>query len=149
MKPRILLITSGSLLMIGVAMSWATLTSEFVGFSRRIMALGSDELLLAAGGLILLLIGMFGKNRPGKIYSDSGLIISILCGFIAYKLLVATFPAEGGASTSLGLGLGCLRPVASFLGLLGSLMRTSVALVVSVEPTETIPQLYSERVQPK
>jgi hypothetical protein len=142
MKPRTLLIISGLLLMAGVAVSWATLTSEVIGFSHRIIALGSDELLLAVGGLILLLIGIFGKGHPGKMFSASGLILSILCGMISYKLLVAALPFEQGITTADGLGLSCLRPLAALLGFLGSIMRTSAETAVSVAP------VYSESVKP-
>jgi hypothetical protein len=148
MKPRTLLIISGLLLMVGVAVSWATLPSNFIGFSRRILALGSDELLLALGGLILLLIGIFGKSHPGKIFSDSGLIISILCGMISYKLLVATLPFEGGITTALGLGLSCLRPLAALSAFLGSIMHTSAESIVSVAPAEPVLPVYSEPVKP-
>ncbi len=123
MKPKTLITVGGFLLMVGAAMPWATI--EFLGISRRFTGLEGDGVLSALGGLLLFLIGIFGKGKPGKSFSIFGAIVAILCGLLLVSKLftIATLSTTDGITPSLGFGLSCLSPLGALFGLIGSAMK--------------------------
>ncbi len=126
MKPKTIVIVSGLLLMVGAALPWATVTSDFLGISRSITGLEGDGILSALGGLLLFLVGIFGKGKPGKSFSIFGAIVAILCGLLLVSKLftIATLSTTDGITPSLGFGLSCLSPLGALFGLIGSVMKT-------------------------
>jgi hypothetical protein len=125
MNPKILLIASGILLLVGAALPWATVSSDLLGVSRTITGFESDGILSGPGGLILLLIGIFAKGKPGEMFSPPGFTVTILCGFVVgAKLFTAlTYVPASDITISLGSGLGIFSPLGVVLGFLGSVYK--------------------------
>jgi hypothetical membrane protein len=139
MKSKILItrafvIAGGLLLIVGAVMPWLTLTNDnpFPGFPAVCTGLQGNESYngnTLLGGLILVLIGIFRKDEPGKSFSMFGVIVSVLCGLVILQVnLTYVFYlfsiAEDGGHGSFGIGLTRLSPLGALLGLIGSLLKT-------------------------
>ena len=135
-----LLILSGILLLAGAALPWATVSSDLLGVSRTIMGFESDGILSGPGGLILLLIGIFAKGKPGEMFSPPGFTVTILCGFIVgAKLFTAlTYVPASDITISVGSGLSIFSPLGIVLGFLGSIFRGADKTIQGPLPSRSI-----------
>jgi hypothetical protein len=122
---RVLTLFGGILLMVGAALPWATLTSSFLGFSRTLSGLEGDGIISAIGGLILLIVALAAKGKPGNIYSVFGLIVAILCGLLLVIKIVGLSGTsiDPSVDMSLGFGLTCVSPLGVLLAFIGSVIR--------------------------
>ena len=147
MNPKMFLIASGILLFIAVALPWAIVTSDFLGVTHPVMGYESDDgIFTGTGGLLLLFIGLFAKEKPGKIFSVWGLIVTSVCGLIfAYKLFtVLTYVPASDITISLGSGLSIFTPLGIVLGFLGSIFRRADKTIPGSLPSTSTESVSTE-----
>ena len=132
MIPKTLLIMGGLLLMIGVVLPWGSASSDLLGITRTVMGFESDGQFSGPGGLILLLIAIFTKERQGKIFSFFGLIVSIICGFIvASKIFtILTYVPSGDVTIAVRYGLSIVSTLGVILGVIGSIYRKAIPITM-------------------
>lgn len=127
--PRIVFLTAGVLLLVGSFLPWVTVTYPpsdnplLVSYQSN----GVYNGYTIPAGVLLILFGVFQKERRRKLFAVLGAIVSIVCGVVLlYMYFVAAFGAHyaswDGGETTFGIGLTRISPLGVFVGLIGSLL---------------------------
>lgn len=125
-RNRVLVLIGGILLIFGAIMPWASVTSNSLGLSRSLTGIEGDGILAALVGVVLLLIAIFAKGKPGAPYSIFAGLLALACGgFLLIKAAsLSTFQSSSAdISTSIGVGLLCISPLGVLLAVLGGFIR--------------------------
>ena len=130
MKPRLIIFAGGLLLMVGFALPWITIANTdgtwwAIATGLHIAYSHHPSIYSLLGGLVLVLIGIFGNGRPGKSFSIFGVMVSILCGLLLTSVIwFYSDILEGNESFSYGLTV--ISPLGVLLGLIGSLVKVPI-----------------------
>ena len=128
---RILVLTGGLILILGSRLSWISVSVLFgvQGPAFEAIEIGWEDNGFITGGigLILFLIGMFVKERSGKVFSIAGAILAVMAVLVVigcFQRILEINPVDGFfAATDWGI---YITLIGASLALTGTLIRNSL-----------------------
>lgn len=140
MNAKTAVIIGGILLLVGAMTPWATLSTSFLGISRSFYGYESDGLITGGAGLIILILALATKPRPGKVFSIPVVLIAIVAGIVAVLRMLNIYVSTSQVTdvqSSIGYGLSCLTPLGLAFSFFGGSIRekTPAPAVPPAAPT--------------
>lgn len=124
MNAKTLMGLGGIGLIVGAAMPWGVATSIFGQMTMS--GLEGDGIFTAAAGVVLLIIALAVKGKPGKSFSVVGGIIAILAGVMLVNILInlGGISSEPGIVLNVGTGL-YISIIGAVLGAIGGFVKSA------------------------
>ena len=105
-------------LVIGALLPWVSMSSPLLSVSMEFKGYEGDGILSGGIGVIVLLIALLYKGKPGKMYSWPLSLIAILAGIIVINVFGNMQEAISEVTTDINASLG----PGIYLSLLGALL---------------------------